>query len=197
MQKPSPSQYPALPFSPPIPTPSSASNNTGHHFSPPFMPGTSMTPNSMPVASPVSMHASMHGGFHVPRQSVSLMGGEQMPASPLQFIPQQSFSPISGVWPPQQLLNQHAMARGGSPAILQNLQSMGAVFSPSPVYSPDGGQSYSPSDLNQINQLRHQHQQQQQQQQQHQQLQNHLLQQQIGARQSPRLQEVWEAEEEG
>ncbi|KAI9779332.1 MAG: hypothetical protein M1839_007440 [Geoglossum umbratile] len=194
MTKPSPSQYPALPFSPPIPTPSSASNNTGHHFSPPFMPGTSMTPNPMPVASPASMHASIHGGFHVPRQSVSLMGGEQIPASPMQYIPQQSFSPISGVWPTQQLLNQHAMARGGSPAILQNLQGMGVVFSPSPVYSPDGGQSYSPTDLNQINQLRHRQQQQQQQQQQ--QLQNHLLQQQLSARQSPRLQEVWEAEEE-
>ncbi|KAI9890109.1 MAG: hypothetical protein M1814_004508 [Vezdaea aestivalis] len=183
------SQYPPLPFSPPLPTSSAASNGNQHGsslFSPGFMPG-STNPSSQvgSVASPVSSQ-NMHGSFHMPRQSISFTGSDGQYGSPYQFNPAQGISPINGVWSPQQQLqSQQALARGGSPAAMQPLQNMGSVLGSG---SPFEGQP--PMDL-MMNQVRQQ------------QLQNQLMQQQIqavqqavSARQSPRLEEVRETEEE-
>jgi hypothetical protein len=172
-------QYPPLPFSPPLPT-SSAASQAPNPFSPTLMPGaglsTSQSSNPGSIASPASMHAHLQGKYN-PRQSVSFSTGEHPFGSPFQY-PQQN-SP--GVWSPQQMLFQQGHARGGSPS----LQNLGAIVSPSPPFSQDGyfQQGDVMSQMQQRQQL----------------LQNQLSQQQqmqLSARASPRLQEVREADDE-
>jgi hypothetical protein len=178
-------QYPALPFSPPIPTASASSSHMSHNanpFSPALMAGagvsTSQSSNPGSIASPASMHAHLQGKYN-PRQSVSFSTGEHPFGSPFQY-PQQG-SP--GVWSPQQMLYQQGAARGGSPS----LQNLGALMSPSPPFSQDGyfpqgdvvGQMQQRQQLLQ-NQLQHQQQ----------------LQLQAGARASPRLQDLREIPDE-
>ncbi|KAK2624140.1 hypothetical protein QTJ16_006774 [Diplocarpon rosae] len=189
-------QYPALPFSPPLPTPSAASSHLTHqqnNFSPLLVPGagisTSQSSNPGSVASPASMHArfgsvASPGPMHMPgkynrNQSISF-GGEHPFGSPFQY-PQQS-SP--GVWSPQQMLYQQSVARAGSPP----LQNLNARVSPVSSFSQDGYFAQGGDMLSQMQQrqqllqtqLAHQQQ----------------LQLQGGARASPRLQEVKETEEE-
>lgn len=180
-RQPSITTYPPLPFSPPIPTASAGSSHISQHpnpFSPALMPGggmsTSQSSNPGSVASPASMHA----GKYNPRQSVSFASGDHPFGSPFQYPQQQS----PGVWSPQQMLYQQGGARGGSPS----LQNLGAIVSPNSPFSPEG---YFPqgdvmTQLQQRQQL----------------LQNQLHQQQqlqLGARASPRLQEVNEVDEDG
>jgi len=172
-------QYPALPFSPPIPTGSAMSQGQSM-FSPPLMSGpglsASQSSNTGSIASPASMHAQVHGKFN-PRQSISFSGQDHPFGSPFQY-PQQN-SP--GVWSPQQLLYQQGGARGASPS----LQSLGAIATPGSPFMPDGyfPQGDVASQMQQRQQM----------------LQNQLLQQQqlqLGSRSSPRLQELNEADEE-
>ncbi|KAI9743712.1 MAG: hypothetical protein M1818_003028 [Claussenomyces sp. TS43310] len=130
-------QYPALPFSPPIPTSSAASSHATQHpnpFSPLLMgaganPSTNQSSNVGSIASPASMQAPMYGKFN-PRQSVSLSSGDHPFGSPFQY-PQQ---PSPGVWSPQSMLYQPGMARGGSPL----LSNLGVVASPSSPFQHDG-----------------------------------------------------------
>ncbi|PMD32931.1 hypothetical protein L207DRAFT_439468 [Hyaloscypha variabilis F] len=180
-------QYPPLPFSPPLPTSSAASSHLAHHpnpFSPALLPGaglsTSQSSNPGSVASPASMHAQMHGKYNS-RASVSFSGSEHPFGSPFQFPQQQSPS----VWSPQQILYQQGgVARGGSPS----LQNLGAIVSPASPFSQDG---YFPQNGDMVSQMQ-QRQQLLQSQLAHQQ----QLQLQVGARASPRLQEVREIEDE-
>ncbi|KAH6665099.1 hypothetical protein B0J14DRAFT_234798 [Halenospora varia] len=179
-------QYPALPFSPPLPTSSASSNHMNHPnpFSPPLMGGTglstSQSSNPGSIASPASMHAHLQGKFNPQHrsvsQSVSFLPGEHPFGSPFQYPQAQS----PGGWSPQNTIFQHA--RGGSPS-LHNLSSM---VSPSSPFSQDG---YFPQGdvVSQMQQRQHILQAQLQQQQQLQ----------LGARASPRLQEVREVEDEG
>ena len=184
-------QYPALPFSPPIPSSSANSSRHQHNasvFSPVLMPGaglsTSQSSNPGSIASPASMHGHMHGKYN-PRQSVSFSGAEHPFGSPFQYPQQNSPS----VWSPQQMLYQQGQlghSRGGSPSV--SLQNMGAIMSPSLPFPQDG---YFPQNGDVIMQM----------QQRQQMLQNQLSQQQQlqlqgGARASPRLQEVREIPEE-
>ncbi|PBP17075.1 myosin class II heavy chain [Diplocarpon rosae] len=189
-------QYPALPFSPPLPTSSAASSHITHqqnNFSPLLAPGagisTSQSSNPGSVASPASMHArygsvASPGPMHMPgkynrNQSISF-GGEHPFGSPFQY-PQQS-SP--GVWSPQQMLYQQSAARAGSPP----LQNLNVRASPVSSFSQDGYFAQGGDMLSQMQQrqqllqtqLAHQQQ----------------LQLQSGARASPRLPEVKETEEE-
>jgi hypothetical protein len=127
-------QYPALPFSPPIPPSSATSSHTPQHpnlFSPALLPGagpsTSQSSNVGSVASPASMHAQMYGKFN-PRQSISLATGEHAIGSPFQYAQQ-----ASPGWSPQQMLYQPGLARGGSPS----LQNLGAFISPGSPFQQD------------------------------------------------------------
>jgi hypothetical protein len=174
-------QYPSLSFSPPIPSSSASSSHPQHPntFSPPFMPGSANPSSNVgSIASPGSTHATMHG-MHNPRHSVSFSNGEHPFGSPFQYPQSQPTPPVPVMWgSPAQLLSQQGMVRGGSPAV----QNLGAVLSPS---SPFGQEYVTQNELLAQMQPRQQH------------LQAQLLQQQIhGARQSPRLQEVREADEE-
>jgi len=182
-RQPSITTYPPLPFSPPVPTASAGSSRVSHHpnpFSPPLMSGagisTSQSSNPGSVASPASMHAQMQGKYN-PRQSVSFAASDHPFGSPFQYPQQQS----PGVWSPQQMLHQQGGPRGGSPS----LQNLGAIVSPSSPFLPEG---YFPQGdvLSQLQQRQ-------------QFLQNQLNQQQqmqLGARGSPRLQEVSEIDED-
>ncbi|KAI9673550.1 MAG: hypothetical protein M1829_004057 [Trizodia sp. TS-e1964] len=171
------SQYPPLPFSPPIPTSSAASNLTGqimNTLSPVYLPST--TPSSQ-VASPGSSHPHMHSSFHGQRGSISYPMGEQ---SFFQYPQNQMTPPIHGMWSPHQLVAAQGMPRGGSPAVAGNIQNLNSVMSPPSPYTPEGhlAQAAWQQQL-----LQNQSQLFQQQQ--------HLM-----ARQSPRLHEVREVEEE-
>ncbi|TVY49116.1 hypothetical protein LOCC1_G001217 [Lachnellula occidentalis] len=169
--------YPSLPFSPPVPT-SSGASQAHNPFSPALIPGAgiSATQSSNPgsIASPASMHAHLQGKFN-PRQSVSFPAGEF--GSP---YPQHS----PGVWSPQQMLYHQGAPQGGSPS----LQNPGAGVSPTSPFSQDGYfQGDVMSQLQQRQQLLQKQLQQQQQQQ---------LQLQASAKASPRLQEVHVGEDE-
>lgn len=130
------SQYPALPFGAPIPTSSAASSHgtqPSKLFSPPSMPGSTV--------SPASVHAHMLGKFHNPRQSISFSGNEHPFGSPYS----QAQSPVP--WSPQQMLYQ-GMHRGGSPSV----NNFGG-FSPNSPLPQDG---YFPNDITSITQSRRQ-----------------------------------------
>lgn len=144
--------YPSsLPFSTPIPTPSAASNQAGAGF--PFgqfsVSPAAQSPGIPGVPSPFGA-----GRFaHNPRASISVS------------------SPHGLAWSPQMLL-QHGVARGGSPA----LANVGGLDPPSSPFSPGG-----------LHGAIHQR---------HMSLQYPMLPFQHSARASPRLQELQEEEEE-
>jgi hypothetical protein len=170
-------QYPALPFSPPLPTSSVASNHMQNPFSPAFgMPGTSTTPSSHvgSIASP-------------PPQAFGHMNRPSMSLSP----------PLPGVWSPQQqqLMQQQGMARGGSPGGMgmpNMMQPFPQMFNQDPrAQSPSMAQSPGGEMMAQLKRQEQMLQQQLQQQQIQQ-----RQQEQLSARQTPRLEEVEEAEEE-
>ncbi|KAI9759026.1 MAG: hypothetical protein M4579_002615 [Chaenotheca gracillima] len=118
-------------FSPPLATSSVASNHAQTHvspFSPPFAGIGSTDPSSRvaSVASPVSLNAN-NQPYAAP---MSNAGRDRTFSSPFQMVPQQPTPPVRGVWPPQ--TNQSPdYSRGGSPAMQGNLQSLGAILSPS------------------------------------------------------------------
>ncbi|KAK3310275.1 uncharacterized protein B0T15DRAFT_386531 [Chaetomium strumarium] len=107
-------QYPPLPFSPPVPTPSTSSNQgvAGFPFPAPFVASASQSPGIPAGASP--------GPFGVrfnPRASISI--------------------PSPHAWSPQLMLQQQQQQQGhrvGSPS----LANLGAIMSPSSPFPPDG-----------------------------------------------------------
>ncbi|ROT37605.1 hypothetical protein SODALDRAFT_201001 [Sodiomyces alkalinus F11] len=168
-------QYPALPFSPPLPT-SSASSNPAHGFPfpPQFIPGglstaAAQSPGVPSVASPVSFTGAP-GKFN-PRQSISIPMGH----SPFQPGHHQPSPSLSG-WP-----MSHPTGRTDSPGLLNG------IISPMSPFMPEGFQPSGSPALNM-----HQR---------HQSLQYPILPhqqfvQQPPAGASPRLQEVQEVDEE-
>ncbi|KAI8626978.1 hypothetical protein F5Y19DRAFT_466039 [Xylariaceae sp. FL1651] len=103
----------ALPFSPPLPTPSAASNGPqAFPFPTPFLQ----------VASPLSFNGHGHAKFN-PRASISI--------SPHELPYHLSGQPSPMGWSPQLLLQQQQLARGGSPSVL-------SMMSPGSPFSPDG-----------------------------------------------------------
>ncbi|KAH6855131.1 hypothetical protein B0I37DRAFT_48426 [Chaetomium sp. MPI-CAGE-AT-0009] len=108
-RQPSVAQYPALPFSPPIPTSSASSNQAipGFPFPGQFVTSASQSPGIPAGASPVPFGVKFN-----PRASISVQ------------------SPHG--WSPQMML-QHGH-RGGSPS----LANLGAMMSPTSPFSPDG-----------------------------------------------------------
>ncbi|KAI1077865.1 hypothetical protein F5B20DRAFT_254746 [Whalleya microplaca] len=167
-------QYPPLPFSPPIPTSSAASNGQpAFPFPAPFLSakGSSGTqsPGIPSVASPASFNAPHLSGKFNPRASISVSPSEL----PFHFSGQPSPH-----WSPQMLLQQQ-LGRSGSPSVL-NLNSMVSPTSPFPRdgMSPSLGVHQRHQSL-QYPILPHQH-----------------LHRQESARASPRLQDLREIEEE-
>ncbi|KAJ9155262.1 Myosin class II heavy chain [Pleurostoma richardsiae] len=121
-------QYPAHPFSPPIPTSSASSAHAPQQF-----PFPIQSPGITSMASPVSFNGKLN-----PRQSISISPGEH----PFPFpLPQQQPSP-HGI-PPHLL--QQGLHRHGSPS-LANLSS---IMSPTSPFSPD---VYQPMNMHQRHQ---------------------------------------------
>ncbi|KAI1755977.1 hypothetical protein F4782DRAFT_377265 [Xylaria castorea] len=162
-------QFSPFPFSPPLPTPSAASNGPhGFPFPTPFLPGgpsASQSPAIPAVASPVSFNPPVPGRFNS-RASISISPHE------LQFHLSGQPSPLG--WSPQMLLQQQQLGRSGSPF---NMMSPASPFSPDGISQPIGVHQRHQS--LQYPMLPHQ-----------------FLHRQDSARASPRLQEVREDEEE-
>ncbi|KAI8961812.1 hypothetical protein F5Y11DRAFT_348142 [Daldinia sp. FL1419] len=168
-------QYPQLPFSPPIPASSAASNGQQPFtFPPPFLsgPGSSVQSPGIASASPASFNGpSLPGKFNHPRASISISPHEL----PFHFSNPSSPHP----WSPQMLLQQQ-LGRSGSPSVL-NLNS---VMSPNSPFQRDGisspiGGIHSRHQSLQYPILPHQY-----------------LHRQESARASPRLQDLREMDEE-
>jgi hypothetical protein len=169
----SPAQYPPLPFSPPLPTGSAASNGPQGFLFPGAFLGTSATqsPTIPTVASPASLNG-MPGKFN-PRASISISPHEL----PFHF----SGQPSPHGWSPSSMLLHQQLGRTGSPSAM----NMNSIVSPkSSPFAQEGLPS--PLGVHQRHQslqypmLPHQ-----------QQLQHHDL-----SRASPRLQELREVDEE-
>ncbi|KAI1114072.1 hypothetical protein F5Y14DRAFT_441481 [Nemania sp. NC0429] len=162
-------QFPAFPFSPPLPTASAGSNGPqGFPFPTPFFqgaPSASQSPAIPAAASPTSFNAPIPGRFNS-RASISVLPHE------LPF--HLSGQPSPRVWPPQMMI-QHHLGRSGSPSVV-NMMSPGSPFSPDGMSPPIGIHSRHQSLQYPI--LPHQ------------------LLRQDSARASPRLQELREDEEE-
>ncbi|RYP02873.1 hypothetical protein DL764_005529 [Monosporascus ibericus] len=166
-------QYSPLPFSPPIPTSSAASNvPQGFPFPAPFLSGNGSSATQSPalpsVASPASFNAPPLPGKYNPRASIAISPGD---------LPFHSGQPSPHGWSPQMLLQQH-LGRTSSPSVF----NMNALMSPGLPFQRDG---ISPVGMHQRHQslqypvLPHQH-----------------LQRQDSARASPRLQDLREVDEE-
>ncbi|KAI1203619.1 hypothetical protein F5X97DRAFT_283648 [Nemania serpens] len=124
-------QFPSYPFSPPLPTPSAASNGTqGFPFPTPFFqggPSASQSPAIPAAVSPASFNAPVPGRFNS-RASISVMPHE------LPF--HLSGQPSPRGWSSQMMLHQQ-LGRSGSPSVL-NMMSPGSPFSPDGMSSPIG-----------------------------------------------------------
>ncbi|KAL7621445.1 hypothetical protein AAE478_008767 [Parahypoxylon ruwenzoriense] len=167
-------QYPSLPFSPPIPTSSAASNGQQPFpFQPSFLSGRGSSATQSPAlpstSSPASFGAPQLHGKYNPRASISISPNEL----PFHF----SGQPSPHAWSPQMLLQQQ-LGRSGSPSLF-NLNSL---VSPTSPFQRDG---ISPIGVHQRHQslqypiLPHQ-----------------FLHRQDSARASPRLQDLREVDEE-
>ncbi|KAH6645846.1 hypothetical protein BKA67DRAFT_525841 [Truncatella angustata] len=162
-------QYPPLPFSPPIPTGSATSGGAQGFPFPGAFHGTSATqsPTVPSVASPLSF-AGLPGKFNPRAQSISISPHE---------LPFHFGQPSPHGFSPREMLLQQHLGRSGSPSVL----GLNGLMSPT---SPFEGVP-SPLGLHQRHQslqypmLPHQH-----------------LQRQESARASPRLQELREVDEE-
>ncbi|KAF1980775.1 hypothetical protein K402DRAFT_343726 [Aulographum hederae CBS 113979] len=181
-------QYPALPFSPPLPTSSAGSNRhmrTGSAMPTSYFPGSSNHTSRQSVASPISSIGNPRMSGHVSRQSMFV--------SPSGFPPPQAPTPPGfNNWSPQQFITQHGSARGGSPALASSRPDLMGRQSPgSPFQFPQGEQFPFDQREDLIVQLQRQ---QQLQQQQHQMSQ--MSQTPFSARPTPTLAEVPEAEDE-
>ncbi|KAI9800779.1 MAG: hypothetical protein M1833_003196 [Piccolia ochrophora] len=96
------SQYPPLPFSPPLPTSSTTSNHvTQPHglFSPPYLTAGSTNPSSQvaSVASPVSSHTGKTG-VHGPRLSSAPSGPDSRLGTPTQYVHESMMTPAQSTW---------------------------------------------------------------------------------------------------
>ncbi|KAI1401591.1 hypothetical protein F4819DRAFT_496538 [Hypoxylon fuscum] len=168
-------QYPSMPFSPPLPTPSAASNGQPFPFPPPFLSGQGSSATQSPgvpsAASPASFNGPpLHGKFN-PRASISISPNEH----PFNFSGQAS----PHAWSPQMLLHQQHGHRSGSPSLF-NLNSM---VSPQSPFQRDGLNS--PAGVHQRHQSL-----------QYPTLPHQYLHRSDSARASPRLQDLREVEEE-
>ncbi|KAI1761122.1 hypothetical protein GGR53DRAFT_469626 [Hypoxylon sp. FL1150] len=167
-------QFPLLPFSPPIPTSSAASNGQHFPFPPPFLSGQGSSATQSPglpsAASPASFNGHPLPGKFNPRASISISPNEL----PFHFSNQGSPHP----WSPQMMLQQQ-LGRNGSPSVL-NLNSM---VSPNSPFQRDGINS--PVNMHQRHQSL-----------QYPMLPHQFLQRADSARASPRLQDLREVEEE-
>ncbi|KAI1638068.1 hypothetical protein F4809DRAFT_649530 [Biscogniauxia mediterranea] len=169
-------QFP-LPFSPPLPASSAASNGLpGFPFTAPFFAGNGSSATHSPgipsVTSPISFNAPpAHGKFNPRASSISI--------SPHELPFHLANHPSPHGWSPQLLMQQQQLARGGSPSVL-NLNSL-----TSPTSSPFQRDGMSPPmGIHQRHQSL-----------QYPMLPQHL-QRQDSARASPRLQELREVDEE-
>ncbi|KXJ94018.1 hypothetical protein Micbo1qcDRAFT_116260 [Microdochium bolleyi] len=164
-------QYPPLPFSPPLPTDSAASNGP-HAFPFPaaFLSGTSSSVAQSPaIASPVSFNGRpMHGSKYNPRASIAISPHE---------LPFFSGQPSPG-WSPQMFM-QNQLGRSGSPSLL----NMNSLISPGSPFQRD--HSSPAMKLHQRHQSL-----------QYPMLPHQQLQRVDSARASPRLQDLHEEEEE-
>ncbi|KAI1170226.1 hypothetical protein F4777DRAFT_595367 [Nemania sp. FL0916] len=164
-------QFRALPFSPPLPTPSAASSGPpGFPFPAPFFqggPSGTQSPAIPAVTSPVSFNGPPPGRFNS-RASISISPHE------LPFHISNQPSPLR--WSPQMLLQQQHMGRAGSPSMVN-------IASPSSPFQPDG--MLPPISVHQRHQSL-----------QYPMLPHQFLHRQDSARASPRLQEVREDDEE-
>ncbi|KAH9888619.1 hypothetical protein F4778DRAFT_796924 [Xylariomycetidae sp. FL2044] len=166
-------QFPPLPFSPPIPTSSAASNGPqGFPFPSAFLSGSGPSPAQSPavppIASPVSFGGVQAPGKFNPRASISV--------SPHELPFHLANQPSPHGWSPQLLLQQQ-LGRSGSPSLLNQLVSPTSPF-PRDGISPTVGMHQRHQSL-QYPMLPHQH-----------------FQRHDSARPSPRLQELREIEEE-
>ncbi|KAI0143834.1 hypothetical protein GGR57DRAFT_341442 [Xylariaceae sp. FL1272] len=170
LSRPASTQFPGMPFSPPLPTSSATSNGPqGFPFAANFLqngPPALQSPGIPGVASPV-FNSHPPGKFN-PRASISVSPHE------LGFHMNGQPSPMG--WSPQLLLQQQQLGRSGSPSFM-NMMSPGSPFSPEAM-SPAAGIHQRHQSL-QYPMLPHQ-----------------FLHRQDSARASPRLQEVLEDEEE-
>ncbi|KAI1258500.1 hypothetical protein F5Y18DRAFT_444550 [Xylariaceae sp. FL1019] len=170
LSRPASTQFPGMPFSPPLPASSATSNGPqGFPFPASFLqngPSVSQSPGIPGVASPV--FTSHPPGKFNPRASISVSPHE------LGFHMNGQPSPMG--WSPQLLLQQQQLGRSGSPSYM-NMMSPGSPFSPEAM-SPAAGIHQRHQSL-QYPMLPHQ-----------------FLHRQDSARASPRLQEVLEDEEE-
>lgn len=117
-RQPSVTHYPPLPFSPPLPTSSAASNGGQFPFPAAFVGSGAPSPGIPGVVSPVPFHSKFN-----PRQSISIpAGGFHMNGA----------LPSPHGYSPQMMFHQ-GHARGGSPS-LANLSSM---MSPTSPFQPD------------------------------------------------------------
>lgn len=165
-------QYPPLPFSPPLPTGSVASNGPQGFPFPGAFHGTSATqsPTVPTVASPASFNG-MPGKFN-PRASISISPHEL----PFHF----SGQPSPHGWSPTSMLLHQHLGRSGSPSVM----NMNSLVSPtSSPFPPEGLPS--PIGVHQRHQSL-----------QYPMLPHQQLQRQDSARASPRLQELREVDEE-
>lgn len=123
------SQYPALPFSPPLPTSSAGSQRLGQHGSVlsgtfPHGPSPGHT-STRSIASPISPFGNPRANMHMHRHSTF--------TSPANFPQQQPTPPSLAGWSPQQYLGPQG-ARGGSPALPLNRTDLGDGISPIPPF---------------------------------------------------------------
>ncbi|KAK7750428.1 hypothetical protein SLS62_007617 [Diatrype stigma] len=166
-------QYPPLPFSPPIPTSSAPGNMPqGFPFGAPYLAGNGSSATQSPalpaMASPAPFNAPPLPGKYNSRASISISPGD------FSFHPSAQPSPHG--WSPQMFLQQH-LGRTSSPSL-----NMNGLASPGLPFQREG---MSPMNIHQ----RHQSMQ-------YPMLPHQQLQRQDSARASPRLQELREVDEE-
>ena len=124
-------QYPPLPFSPPIPTLSASSQPQPFVFPPQFIPGANGSGTQSPGIPAVPTPLSMNGKYN-PRSSISIPAGE-LPFT-LQALQQQQHQSLPHTFSPQSMLLQEGLHRAGSPS----LANLSALMSPTSPFSPDG-----------------------------------------------------------
>ncbi|KAF2813301.1 uncharacterized protein BDZ99DRAFT_568524 [Mytilinidion resinicola] len=122
------SQYPALPFSPPLPTSSAGSQRLGQNgsvISGTFPHGPSPAhghTSTRSIASPISPFGNQRPGMHMHRHSTF--------TSPANFAQSQPTPPGLQGWSPQQYFGPQGVARGGSPALSHSRPDLGDLASP-------------------------------------------------------------------
>ncbi|KAF2496159.1 hypothetical protein BU16DRAFT_560993 [Lophium mytilinum] len=123
------SQYPALPFSPPLPTSSAGSQRLGQNgsvISGTFPHGPSPAhghASTRSIASPISPFGNQRPGMHMHRHSTF--------TTPANFGQSQPTPPGLPGWSPQQYFGPQGVSRGGSPALSHSRPDLADLASPS------------------------------------------------------------------